>query len=229
MKGRLVTLRWPSDDDYPAIARWVRPLSGTAVLTGDSEPVSADDVRQLNKRGQVNHLMIDTNDGRTIGVVSWHAVGSPGGYSIGGAVGDPDLWQKGFGAEAMSLLVDYLFHVRNAHRVQVTTALFNRHSVQVLARGDFVLEGILRDYYFLDGAYHDAAVWSLLRDEYYRSVAEVKAINEEWGVQDLVPAADKAAARAALATYLAKGRPTSLGAYAEASSRTRPDRPIGSD
>jgi hypothetical protein len=108
------------------------------------------------------------------------------------------------------LLLDYLFHERNAHRVQATTALFNKHSMSVLTRGEFVLEGVLRRYYYLDGEYHDATVWSMLREEYYAIAARMQQKNPELTVTDLVPAADKAEARRLLADYLAKQRPTSL-------------------
>lgn len=236
MKGRLVSLRAPSDEDFSLIERWLRPLTPAAILAGDNEMFSADELRELNKRGEVNHLMIDTNDGWTIGAVSWRRMNCPGNFTIGAGVGDPELWNKGYGAEAVGLLIEYLFHFRNAHRVQAMTALYNRYSIQTIIHGDFVLEGILRDYFFLDGAYHDAAVWSMLRDEFYRLDAELKARNKEWGAQDLVPESDKEAARNAVATYLAKGRPTSFGKYldeSDASSnrphRARADVPVGGE
>ena len=214
MQGALVDLRPPQDDkDYGLIASWLRPLSASAVLTADSELITADELQQLNRRGTVRHLMVDTVEGESIGVVSWRPLGAPGGFSIGSAVGDPERWSAGYGGEATAMIVDHLFHACNAHRVQVVTAMFNKHSVRMAARSAFVLEGILRRYYFLDGEYHDAAVWSLLRDEYYAEVRRVAALNPIFGVPDQVPAQDKAEARRTLAGYVAQGRPTSLAQF----------------
>jgi hypothetical protein len=42
--------------------------------------------------------------------------------------------------------------------------------VEFFCSGLLRLEGVLRDYYFLDGEYHDAVIGSLLRDEYYALV-----------------------------------------------------------
>ncbi|GAB1688996.1 GNAT family N-acetyltransferase [Krasilnikovia sp. M28-CT-15] len=214
MRGKFVELRPPTDtDDYALIASWVRPLSAAAVLAGDNEVLSAEEIQQINRTGTVRHLMVVTHSGDPIGVVSWRPHGAPGGYSIGSAVGDQQRWAEGYGGEASALLVDYLFHICNAHRIQVVTALFNKHSMRMVARAAFVLEGILRDHYFLDGEYHDAAIWSMLRDEYYAEVRRAAAIHPEFGAPDLVPAADKAEARRTLTEYLAQGGPTSLARF----------------
>lgn len=224
MRGKFVELRLPRDEgDYALIAAWVRPLSATAVLAGDSELITAEEIQAINRSGTVRHFMVTTRAGEPVGVVSWRPHGAPGGYAIGSAVGDPERWTDGYGGEATALLVDYLFHICNAHRIQVVTALFNKHSMRMVVRAPFVLEGVLRHYYFLDGEYHDAAIWSMLRDEYYAEVRRAAALHPGFGAPDLVPAADKAEARRLLADYLAGGRPTSV--TADPPTRTPADDP----
>ena len=52
----------------------------------------------------------------------------------------------------------------------------------------------MRDYYFLDGAYHDAVIGSILRDEYYAMTRPAEN----------VPRADVKEARRILGEYLEK-------------------------
>ncbi|MEW1749155.1 GNAT family N-acetyltransferase [Streptomyces angustmyceticus] len=214
MQGRLVTLEWPGDDDWAAIASWLRPGSPAAVLSGDWELLGAAEVEQANRSGRVHHLVIRTKDGAGIGTVSYQRSGRIGGFTVGGAIGSPELWRRGYGAEAVVLLVDYLFHQLDAHRVQVTTAGYNKGIIRLMTKTRFVVEGILRDHCYLDGAYHDSIVWGLLRDEHYASLKpsadnRVLAV----GLADFVDEDDKIQARAILTEHLAATRRTALAGY----------------
>ncbi|MFE3886484.1 GNAT family N-acetyltransferase [Streptomyces lydicus] len=227
MQGRLVTLEWPGDDDWAAIASWLRPGSPAAVLSGDWELLGAAEVEQANRSGRVHHLVIRTKDGERIGTVSYQRSGRIGGFTVGGAIGSPELWRRGYGAEAVVLLVDYLFHQLDAHRVQVTTAGYNKGVIRLMTKTPFVVEGILRDHCYLDGRFHDAIVWGLLRDEHYASLKpsednRVLAV----GLADFLSDDDKTQARAVLAEHLATGRRTALDAYLdEAPGPARPAAP----
>ncbi|MFD0165555.1 GNAT family N-acetyltransferase [Streptomyces decoyicus] len=214
MQGRLVTLEWPGDDDWAAIASWLRPGSPAAVLSGDWELLGAAEVEAANRSGRVHHLVIRTKDGDGIGTVSYQRSGRIGGFTVGGAIGSPELWRRGYGAEAVVLLVDYLFHQLDAHRVQVTTAGYNKGIIRLMTKTPFVVEGILRDHCYLDGAYHDSIVWGLLRDEHYASLKpsddnRVLAV----GLADFVDGDDKAQARAVLAEHLTTTGRTALAEF----------------
>ncbi|MEU5210753.1 GNAT family protein [Streptomyces sp. NPDC020742] len=214
MQGRLVTLEWPGDDDWAAIATWLRPGSPAAVLSGDWELLGAAEIEQANRAGRVHNLVIRTKDGDRIGTVSYQRSGRIGGFTVGGAIGAPELWRRGYGAEAVVLLVDYLFHQLDAHRVQVTTAGYNKGIIRLMTKTPFVVEGILRDHCYLDGAYHDAIVWGLLRDEHYASLKpsednRVLAV----GLEDFVSEDDKTQARAVLVEHLAARGRTALDGY----------------
>jgi hypothetical protein len=79
-----------------------------------------------------------------------------------------ELWGSGYGTIAMSDLLEFLFHSKNAHRVQITAAAYNKTMMKIFRSGFIRIEGILRDYYFFDGEYQDAVIGSILRDEYYK-------------------------------------------------------------
>jgi RimJ/RimL family protein N-acetyltransferase len=216
----MCALRWPSDEDYPLVERWLRPMSLTSALTGDmNEDVTAEQIRAAHTSGSVRYLMVAADDGETVGVVNYRKIGSAGSFSIGGAIGEPEKWSHGRGAEALTMLVDHLFHQLNAHRVEFTTATYNRHTMSMLAKGGFVLEGVLRDYYFLDGMYHDRTIWSILRAEF---LIGAKTYAKTFPIADLVPDSDKQQARTAFAKYLASDPPTSLRDFEERAARVRP-------
>lgn len=203
MKGRRVSLDRPSDADYELIADWLGPASQAAVMTADAgEYVTPDDLKKLNASGQIRQFAVRTHDGTTVGTVNYRQQGAMGNYAIGGAIGDPELWAHGLGVEAFDLLIDHLFHARNAHRMTFTTALYNKGVLRMVTKAGFVLEGILRDHHYLDGAYHHAAIWSLLRHEYYESVASQEKRDPAYTRPDVIPQADKEQALSLMRRHL---------------------------
>ncbi len=199
---------------------WLRPFAPASALTGDThERVTAAAIKEADDSGAVRYFMVVATSGEPVGMVNHRKVGSAGSYAVGGAIGDPEKWNSGCGADALAILVDHLFHQLNAHRVEFATASFNRHTMSILTKGGFVLEGVLRDYYFIDGQYHDRTIWSILRDEF---VEAARAFAKRSPVADLVPAGDKQHAQAAFARYLAEDPPTSLRDFVGRASRERP-------
>ncbi|MGV9381911.1 GNAT family N-acetyltransferase [Nonomuraea sp. NPDC003707] len=196
MRGNLVSLEPVSEEDYELIARWSGESAG---VLGQGTPVfvSPDSIREgvespMTAGSRSGYFMVASLAGRKIGVVSWTTMAYPDSYTGASRIGDPRLWAHGYGMEANILLLGYLFQQRNAHRVHMPVGLYNRQMIQMATRGYFVLEGILRDYFYLDGAYCDAAVYSVLRHEYYALAA---AAPEAGLAVDLIPEEHKREAR----------------------------------
>lgn len=219
MQGRLVRIEWAGEDDYDLIAGWLKPLSPNAAMTADTrEFLTPAKVKAANEDGNIRFFMAVTNDGERVGAVNYRPVNSSGSYSIGGIVGDWQKWSRGYGAEAFGLVIEHLFNGINAHRVEFTTAAYNKETLKILTKGGFVLEGVLRDYHYLDGMYYDRTIWSILREEFEEHAA---ADAEQFPVIDAIPAEDKAKARELLSKYLANDPPTSLRDFDRRSGRTR--------
>ncbi|EGK09180.1 GNAT family N-acetyltransferase [Kroppenstedtia eburnea] len=171
MKGHLVQIAPLEEEDFKLMSQWLRPSMASALGSGKQDFVRADQLKEEITKGPVNYVTILTHHDEKIGFVSWKKMQYEGSYELGGIVGDQKLWDSGCGAEATFLVMDHLFQFKNAHRVQFITGLFNKRTMSMLMKHHVVMEGILRDYNFVDGEYHDAVIWSVLRDEYY-SVAE---------------------------------------------------------
>jgi RimJ/RimL family protein N-acetyltransferase len=140
-------------------------------------------------------LLVYAPDGQAIGMVSWKPADTPGNYVVGTIIGDADMWGVGFGFEATVLVVGMLFDSKRAHRVEFTCGVFNRRAVTDICSGGLItVEGILRDYFFIDGEYHDAVIGSILRNEYY-------ALREP---SEVIPANDKDEARRIIADFIEK-------------------------
>lgn len=73
---------------------------------------------------------------------------------------------KGYGSEALLLLLDYAFGIVNLHRVELSVFSYNKRARHVYEKLGFNLEGVQRDALFYNHEYHDSIMMSLLEDEY---------------------------------------------------------------
>jgi diamine N-acetyltransferase len=84
---------------------------------------------------------------------------------LGILIGDKDYWGRGFGTEAMQLLVKHAFETLNLHRVWLRVYETNPRAIRDYEKAGFVLEGRQRQAEIKNGKYIDVLVMSLLRDE----------------------------------------------------------------
>jgi RimJ/RimL family protein N-acetyltransferase len=119
------------------------------------------------KRGAF--LVERTDDGATIGKVSWHQVrygGNPesAAWNIGIDL-IPEARGHGFGTEAQRQLAAHLFDTTGANRVEASTDIENVPEQRALEKAGFRREGVLRGAQFRSGAYHDMVVYARTRGD----------------------------------------------------------------
>jgi aminoglycoside 6'-N-acetyltransferase len=153
-----------------------RELSGEHNWSGPVDPHELvrtwrmqleDDDFVTRQRGR---LVVELDGGTPIGDVAWRTERwGPSELSACPAIGIallPDHRGAGHGTEAQRLLVEYLFRVHGAHRVQSDTATDNIAEQRALERVGFVREGVVRDAEHRGGRYHDHVLYGLLRREW---------------------------------------------------------------
>jgi aminoglycoside 6'-N-acetyltransferase len=73
---------------------------------------------------------------------------------------------KGHAREGVRLLVHYLFSGYPTERRAAFTDVENESAQRLMENLGFQREGVFRKSLFRDGAWHDIALYSILRDEY---------------------------------------------------------------
>ncbi len=73
---------------------------------------------------------------------------------------------KGFGREALALLLDHAFHDRDLARIQLTTRADNARALACFEALGFQREGVLREARFGGGRRHDQVIMGLLQREH---------------------------------------------------------------
>ena len=87
-------------------------------------------------------------------------------------VGEPDARGRGYGTEVGRLLLDFAFDYMGLHRVAIGVVGFHEPALRFWESLGFRREGVQRDGYSLDGAFHDFVMMSVLEDEWRASRRE---------------------------------------------------------
>ena len=73
---------------------------------------------------------------------------------------------KGFGKEAMQLVVDFIFNYLPMQKIKLDVFSFNKNAINLYKKMGFKHEGTLRNELFRFGDFHDMELFGLLRAEW---------------------------------------------------------------
>jgi ribosomal-protein-alanine N-acetyltransferase len=75
-------------------------------------------------------------------------------------------WGRGFATEAATRILKFGFDHLNFNRIEAWAMLDNRASMHVLKKLGFCQEGVLREYGYWHGRFHDVMMFSILKREW---------------------------------------------------------------
>ncbi len=160
LEGKNINLRIAEKDDVFLIMGW---WSDTQYM-GEYQDVMTKTQPELEKIMLENTIFfIIEKDRVKIGHIAGWMIGKT--MEMGFAL-IPIERGKGYGTEAIQLMVDHLFLTKDIVRIQVTTDVKNVMSQRALEKVGFVKEGTMRKYFYAKGNYRDHFVYSILREEW---------------------------------------------------------------
>ena len=106
-------------------------------------------------------------DDRLIGNIALHGILNPYRHAtLGIFIGDKTCWSKGYGTEALRLMLGHGFDQLNLHRIYLTVLGFNARAIRAYEKVGFRREGAFREQTYRDGKYHDILIMGILEDEW---------------------------------------------------------------
>ncbi|WP_421385150.1 GNAT family N-acetyltransferase [Bacillus salacetis] len=86
------------------------------------------------------------------------------------ALHDPDFFGKGYGTEALKLILEHGFLTLNLYRIGLCVYSYNDRGIKSYEKLGFKQEGVIRGELFYEGEYHDNIIMGVLRDEFLVAV-----------------------------------------------------------
>lgn len=172
--GERIRLRAVEREDVKQFHEWVNDPEVTRGLSLYL-PLSMQDEENwfegITKRDpNEKPFAIEIRKGR-----NWKLIGNCGVFNIdfvnrsgelGIIIGEKAEWNKGYGAETMTLLLRHGFETLNLHRLFLRVYSTNVRAVRSYEKAGFLLEGRLREAVYKRGRYDDVLIMSVLRSEW---------------------------------------------------------------
>lgn len=150
---------------------WMNDKEVVQFLEARFSKNSPEDIRsfviETNKNPDTVFLAICLKDSNLhIGNVKVHRIDrnhKSGEVSI--LIGEKKCWGKGYGAEAINLISEYVFSTLNLNKLTAECYANNLGSLNAFKKAGFKEEGIRKKQYFYNGSYVDSYMFGRIRQE----------------------------------------------------------------
>lgn len=172
-QGKLVRLAAPTPDDPAIMSRWTNNDEYLRLADDDpARPLSASamDSRETtdNLFDSIGFRLRTLTDDQLIGVVALFSIKwthRTAGMAI--VIGEPAYWGKGYGGDALYLLLAYAFRELNLYRVGLTVMSYNTRAIRLYEKAGFTLEGRTRGAICRDQQRFDMLSYGVLAEEWF--------------------------------------------------------------
>lgn len=172
-----VFLRALSLDDLDFTNKWHSDEKLYQTLVGPFRYVSKDAEKEWlqNKSKystqEINLIICLQENSQPIGLISVRVIDwfSKNGHLSGIMIGESELRGKGYGVEALGLMVDHCFKDLGLNRLWAQVLEENDASRKVFEKCGFNVEGKLRQHTFKNGKFCNVLVLGICADQYFLS------------------------------------------------------------
>lgn len=170
--GRKVRLAvFDPEHDAQYYARWNQNSEFQQLLNSDPATLfSAKQIREWIEKhyNEMFYFSIRTlDDDQLIGFMDLSGIDWVAGNAwVGIGIGDREYWGKGYGSDAMEVLLRYAFGQLNLRRVSLTVFSYNERAASSYRKCGFKEEGRERQWMQRSGERHDLIYMGILREEW---------------------------------------------------------------
>lgn len=174
IQGERIVLREFRSEDLPALRSWVNDPEVTRYLSAryygrpQTWEQTEDYLRGIlnGNSGGVDFVIAEKEKLRYLGQVSLFMMDYTARMAEMAIVLSGENTGKGYGTEAVRLLLDYAFDQMNLNRVYLNVSAQNARAIRAYEKAGFVREGVARQARYADGQYGDVLLMGVLREEY---------------------------------------------------------------
>ena len=171
--GKNIRLTVPREEDAAVMQKWYEDASFLRNLDTDVARLrTVDDMKEkletaMKSRNDFHFQIRLLETDELIGFIVLDGIQWANGCCmLGIGIGPGDCRGKGYGSEAIALVLQYAFTELNLHRVGLNFISFNDRAQGVYERAGFRYEGAEREYVHRDGGYYDLVYMGILQKEW---------------------------------------------------------------
>lgn len=147
--GEKVYLSPISVDDTEAFLKWINDEEVTVYLTALPDIYSLlkeEDFVEKTAKDNNTFSIVDKQTDKLIGNCSYFGESFINRTAeIGIMIGEKDYWSKGYGSDALKLLLDFGFRVRNYNSLTLRVLAINKRAIACYEKVGFKKSGVQRE------------------------------------------------------------------------------------
>lgn len=180
--GKLCYLRpFERTDITDQYLDWANDLQANSYILATGFPVNRDMLEAYFEKSQPNTAVFfaicDKKNGKHFGNARLSQIDWIHRTALyGRLIGDPNYRGKGYGTDALIQLLRFGFHHLGLNRIWSAAVVENDVSLQSNDKVGMKREGILRQFVFANGCFHDAIALAMLRQDF----DEIHGPPEHW-------------------------------------------------
>ncbi len=155
--------RWSNDSEYTRL-----------LFSGVTYPRSKKSVKEwIEKQREKNppefllFMIRRLEDDRLIGEIGLDGIKwNHGTCFVGISIGEREMWGKGYGTDAMRIILRFAFTELNLHRISLDVFEYNPRAIRSYEKAGFVSEGRVRSVLNKEGKRWDFLFMGILKDEW---------------------------------------------------------------
>ncbi|GAA0070209.1 GNAT family protein [Clostridium sardiniense] len=178
-KGKKVILRAHKEDDIAKLNDFINDYEVKRLLNIETSfPLALWQEEEWVKKRRDNDqtydfAIEDLESGCIIGGCSINSTSIKNrNCIIGIMIGDKDYWGKGYGYDALSVLIKFIFEECNMEKIKLGAFSLNPRAIACYKKLGFKEEGRLKREIYREGKYHDEILMALFKEEYFENMKD---------------------------------------------------------
>ncbi|WP_320173906.1 GNAT family protein [Maridesulfovibrio sp.] len=153
-------VNWMND---PQINQYLESRFTTQTLNSVKDFVKA----MIESPDNILFAICEKDSGRHVGNIKMGPLNTAHSHAeIGLLIGEKECWGKGYGSEAIGLVIEYAFKTLNIHRLTAGAYANNIGSVKAFEKNGFTVEGIYKKHFLHNGVFIDATRMGIINPDY---------------------------------------------------------------
>ena len=172
IEGKRVYLSPMCIDDAPKYVKWMNDFKVTDVLNGSKNLITLESEREwIEKNSRIANYqfaIVKQENNELIGNCSLHDLDFINQRaSVGIFIGEKENRGKGYGTEALELLIGYGFNYLNLNNIMLAVYSFNARAITCYKKVGFKEIGRRREACFKNNERYDEIFMDIIRSEFY--------------------------------------------------------------
>lgn len=178
--GERIYLSPRSVEDAEIFTEWMNDFFITDYIGRSYNTITLQGERKYLEKideDENTFAIIDVETDEMIGTIGLHSIDHINRTAtLGIFIGNKNYWSKGYGTEAIQLILDFGFNYLNLKNINLALMEFNQRALKCYEKCGFKEIGRRRKCKFINGKYYDAILMDILAEEFTKSYIKNKNI-----------------------------------------------------